>query len=477
MDQSRAPLFEAIIKHSLKNPVSFHVPGHKNGRILTREGAEVFSNILKYDLTELDGLDDLHQPEAAIQDAEQLAAELYGVERTFFLVNGSTAGNLAMILSVCQVNDQILVQRNSHKSLMHGLELAGARPIFFSPEFDEETSRYSNINVNTIKRLIEKHQHIKAIVLTYPDYFGSTYDLKSIVQYAHEKNIPVLVDEAHGAHFVLGDPFPKSAIDCGADLVVHSAHKTLPAMTMGSYLHFQSKLIHEKTVRTYLQMIQSSSPSYPIMASLDLARKYIASFNQDDKERLLNQINRLRFRLEEYPIWELQRIRYKIDDPLKMTLTSKDFDMRNVETWLNEERIYPEMVQNNQLLLIAGLQLEDDVIDLFKQLKNNVQASSFKRIHGTMAQKQEFYKDVYELPFDYHSLQSFQVEWMRWDEAIGEISAATVIPYPPGIPVLLKGEKIEKSHVEYITNAINEDKYIQYHGQQLASGIEVFRIE
>src|SRR5690625_2815503 len=301
MNQSSAPLYEALVKHVKQNPLSFHVPGHKNGKLFLQQGFEVFSNLLKYDQTELRRLDDLHQPEGAIKEAERLAAEFYKVKRTFFLVNGSTAGNLAMILSACKPEDSILVQRNSHKSIMNGLQLAGAKPIFFSPEFDKETGRYSIVTVDRIKQAVEKYPNIKAIVLTYPDYFGTTYNLKPIVQFAHDKKIPVLVDEAHGAHFVLGDPFPKSAIEYGADIVVHSAHKTLPVMTMGSYLHFQSDLIDEKTVQHYLQIVQSSSPSYPIMASLDLARKYIAQYSEKQKESLLKRMKELRERLITFP--------------------------------------------------------------------------------------------------------------------------------------------------------------------------------
>jgi len=476
MDQLRTPLYEALMKHVKQNPVSFHVPGHKNGNLFVKEPSQLFSNLLKYDQTELRGLDDLHQPEGAINEAQILAAELYKVKRTFFLVNGSTSGNLAMILSACKPGKSILVQRNSHKSVMHGLQLAGAKPIFFSPEFDKETGRSSIVNVETIKAAIEKYPDIKAIVLTYPDYFGSTYDLTSIVEYAHNRGIPVLVDEAHGAHFVLGDPFPKSAIECGADLIIHSAHKTLPAMTMGSYLHFQSDLIDEKTVRHYLQIVQSSSPSYLIMASLDLARKYVAQYSENDKDNLLKQIDRLRELLKTFPLWDVENIRTHIDDPLKITLTSNQYSMTKVERWLNDNGIYPEMVQNNQLLLIAGLEFDDATIKQVERLKDVAHDDLTGINRGTMNDK--WYKNtINELPISYDKLQKLNIEWLHWDEAVGQLAAESIIPYPPGIPFLLKGEMIEKEHVQWIQEAINEKIYLQYNGKSLAEGIEVFRID
>lgn len=474
MDQSRTPLFQAIVNHVKQNPISFHVPGHKNGQVFMNDRIDAYSNILKYDLTELVGLDDLHQPEGAIQEAEALAASFYRVKRTFFLVNGSTSGNLAMILSVCKPGDQILVQRNSHKSIMHALELSGARPIFFSPQYDEETSRFSKINVENIKKAIVQYPNIKAIVLTYPDYFGSTYDLTSIVDYAHQFNIPVLVDEAHGAHFVLGDPFPKSATLCGADLIVHSAHKTLPAMTMGSYLHFQSKLIDEKTVQYFLQIVQSSSPSYPIMASLDLARKYLYEYSDEKKQLLLERINELREHFSSTSLWEVQKVREKIDDPIKMTLLSNQYDMTEVDKWFNSHGIYSEMVENNQLLLVGGLEINEQTIDRVKSLVKTSYNHSFPLIHGKMTNELNVMSELYELPFDYHQLHRYKVKTVKWKDAIGRIAASSVIPYPPGIPLILKGEEITREQVDFIKAALRNKRYIQYQGKDLNYGIEVF---
>ena len=187
-----------------------------------------------------------------------------------------------MILSVCSEGDTVLVQRNCHKSILNGLMLANIMPVFISPEMDMNLSTPAGIDKHTVRQAFERYPNAKACIFTYPDYYGGTFDLKSIIEIAHQHDSLVLIDEAHGPHFKLGDPFPLSALNLGADMVVHSAHKILPAMTMGSFLHINSKNVPKAKVEFYLSVLQSSSPSYPIMASLDIARSYLAGFTKED---------------------------------------------------------------------------------------------------------------------------------------------------------------------------------------------------
>ncbi|TFB21060.1 aminotransferase class I/II-fold pyridoxal phosphate-dependent enzyme [Filobacillus milosensis] len=471
MDQARAPMYEALMKHVEINPISYHVPGHKNGRIFPN--VKAFSTILPYDLTEITGLDDLHQPEGAILEAEELAADLYQTDYTFFLVNGSTAGNLAMILSVCGPGDSIIVQRNCHKSAMNGLELAGAKPIFVSPDYDRTTNRYSKLEAEKVIEAIHEHPNAKGIFLTYPDYFGSTFELSKIIESAHHYDMPVLVDEAHGAHFPLSDHFPQSALQLGADLVVHSAHKTLPAMTMGSLLHIQSKYVSYETVKNFLQIVQSSSPSYPIMASLDLARKYAASLTGRAYDEIMMNVNKLREALKALPSIELLPLRSGIDDPLKITLTSDDWDMSHIEVLLNEIGVFPEMVQENQLLLMIGLQTKPLELNWIQNLKDYLLQADKTIKHDTINNETNFV-DIQAFDYDYQSLKKLHSTWVDWDGAIGKITASSVIPYPPGIPILLKGERIQQEHVDTILNLISSRKHIQYQGKDLENGIEIF---
>jgi arginine/lysine/ornithine decarboxylase len=323
MDQKWTPLYDALMRHKEQKPVSFHVPGHKNGQIFNEKARLVFESILTIDMTEISGLDDLHSPDGPILEAEQLLAELYQVKSSYFLVNGSTVGNLAMILATCEKSDVVLVQRNCHKSVLHGLMLAEVEPVFIAPEIDEEWGLAGGVRLKDLQEALQAYPQTKAIILTHPTYHGQSNELTEIVSIAHKKNIPVLVDEAHGAHFILGSPFPESAIKAGADVVVHSAHKTLPAMTMGSYLHVNSELINENRVAFYLQMLQSSSPSYPIMASLDLARAYLASFSAENKEILLKKISSFRDELKQIKDIDVMEGTNDRLDPLKITIRSK----------------------------------------------------------------------------------------------------------------------------------------------------------
>ncbi|MFL6516702.1 MAG: aminotransferase class I/II-fold pyridoxal phosphate-dependent enzyme, partial [Bacillus sp. (in: firmicutes)] len=322
-NHSEIPLYDALIEHVNKRPVSFHVPGHKYGEIFQLDAHHYFKEILQIDATELSGLDDLHSPEGAIVEAETLLANLYQARKSYFLVNGSTVGNLAMIMAACEEGKKVLVQRNCHKSILNGLSLAKAVPIFLEPEINQEWKVPTGIDLETVRESIKLYPDAKALILTYPNYYGMGFELQEIINEAHLHHIPVLIDEAHGPHFTLGGPFPPSALQLGADIVVQSAHKILPAMTMGSYLHINSDLINRNKVQEYLAMFQSSSPSYPIMASLDLARSYLGTYNQKDVTFLLNQIKHFKAELAKIPAIKVLDYPNDNGDPLKITLQSR----------------------------------------------------------------------------------------------------------------------------------------------------------
>ena len=454
LNQKETPLYTTLINHFKKNPISGHVPGHKYGSNLPddKEIQHSFYEILKLDVTEITGLDDLHDPTGAIQDAQTLAAQLYDADETFFLVNGSTVGNLAMIMSTCANGGRVLVQRNCHKSIMNGIELAGAHPIFLSPRIHKEVKVPTSIDIEQVKLAFDQFENIQALVITNPNYYGISVPIEEIIQYAHSKKVPVLVDEAHGAHFTLGEPFPKSALSMGADMVVQSAHKTLPAMTMGSFLHVKSKLVHIEKVAYYLKMLQSSSPSYPIMASLDIARYYLASFTQDDVKHIYENIKKLEIELNN--IAEIEVIGAgKEKDPLKLILRSTNgLSGYELQQKLEEENIYVELADPLNVLFILPLSHEYSFRDMISRIRkavhrNNIQPSTF--IEG---KKLTFPMDVKELVLNFSEHNKFPVKEVHLDRAVGNISAETIVPYPPGIPVLIKGERISQNVVDYIKN-------------------------
>ncbi|MBB6455221.1 lysine decarboxylase [Salirhabdus euzebyi] len=474
--QNKTPLFTALKNHIDLHPISFHVPGHKNGSIFPNKGKEFFQNLLKLDQTEISGLDDLHQPEEAIKEAQQLTADLYDADHSFFLVGGSTLGNLSMVMAVCNVGDKIIVQRNSHKSIINALELAGALPIFLTPQYEESTNRHSYISLDLVHKALNEHPDVKAIVLTYPDYFGHTYPLESIIKIAHQHKIPVLVDEAHGSHFMLGDPFPPSALDLGADIVVQSAHKMLPAMTMGSILHLKGSIVSKDKVEYYLQMLQSSSPSYPIMASLDLARYYISQLTKKNIDEVLTSVYELRDIFKESKIWETLDVKAKIDDPLKITLhINKGLLTRDIVKLFEEQAIYPELSTTNQILFIHGLSPFPEG-EKFRQVMESIsKRGKDLNNHDTIDVDLFRFEPVKALPYSYGDLNKMDKEWVSWDQAQGRLAGQAVIPYPPGIPLLLKGEEINSYHIDTILKLIKLGQHFHYQGVALEEGLTVLK--
>lgn len=442
----KRPLVEALLKFNEADPVSFHVPGHKGGILSSLPTG--LRSVLRYDLTELTGLDDLHEPDGVIEEAQQKLSSLYGSDQSFFLVNGSTVGNLAMIYATCGAGDTVIVQRNAHKSVFHAIELTGAKPVLVSPGWDKIKKIAGTMTVGQIGEALEAYPNAKAVVLTYPTYYGTTgADLEEVIRLCHTYEVPVLVDEAHGAHFVVGDPFPRSALDMGADVVVHSAHKTLPAMTMASFLHVKSKLVSRERVAHYLHMLQSSSPSYILMASLDDARAFAESYNEEDK--MLFMERRLAFMKRLAIIPRLQTI--EVDDPLKLLIRVEGYSGFELQKELEVESVYAELADPYQVLVVLPL-LEIGSDYPFEEIGGKIESVVARLDYpGSMPNLLEaplFAEEISCLVYTAGQLAQMTTEWISYDKAVGRVVAASIIPYPPGIPLLIGGEKIGDRHIQ-----------------------------
>ncbi|WP_377559102.1 aminotransferase class I/II-fold pyridoxal phosphate-dependent enzyme [Ornithinibacillus salinisoli] len=471
MNHNNTPLFRELTNFASRNPQSFHVPGHKNGTVFPQEAKKYFDSILPIDLTELKGLDDLHAPQGIIAEAEQLAADYFQADHSFFLVGGSTVGNLAMILAACSVGDKVIVQRNSHKSIMNGLELSGATPIFIRPEYDHEVDRYTAPSLQTVNEAIRKHPDAKAIVLTYPDYFGETYAIRDMIEIAHQANIPVLVDEAHGVHFSLGEPFPSPALTLGADVVVQSAHKMAPAMTMTSYLHIRSRYMSKGQIAHYLQMLQSSSPSYPLMASLDVTRSFLATLSEKNIGEILHSVQQVRETLTKGIHWKV----LTSDDPLKLILhVNEGLTGFEVASYFEREGIYTELATSNQVLIIHGLERLKTIIKLEKAVKTMNEQLKYNQNHATIDVSILFSEPLQELALSYQEMNKQKTNKVTLSEAVGCIAAESIIPYPPGIPLIVKGEKIQETHISQINQLIEQGATIQH--LHIDQGIRVFQV-
>ncbi|HDR7795041.1 TPA: aminotransferase class I/II-fold pyridoxal phosphate-dependent enzyme [Bacillus luti] len=447
MNQNRMPLYEALIEFKERGPLSFHVPGHKNGLNFPQEANGGFKGILSIDVTELTGLDDLHSPFECIDEAQQLLTDVYGAQKSYFLINGSTVGNLAMILSCCGEHDIVLVQRNCHKSIINGIKLAGANPVFLDPWIDEAYNVPVGIHNEVIKEAIERYPNAKALILTHPNYYGMGMDLEASIAYAHVHKIPVLVDEAHGAHFCLGDPFPKSALAYGADIVVHSAHKTLPAMTMGSYLHINSGLVNEERVSTYLSMLQSSSPSYPIMASLDIARFTIAGIKEKGHDEIVQFLRRFKEELHSIP--QIAVLQYPLLDELKVTVQTRcQLSGYELQAVFEKVGIYTEMADPYNVLFILPLQVNEEYMEAIEMIRVALQHYEVKDKRDSI--RYTYKEGISPLPYTYKQLEEYEMKEVSIEEATGMIAAEMVIPYPPGIPLIMYGERITSEHKEQI---------------------------
>ncbi|MBY0095502.1 aminotransferase class I/II-fold pyridoxal phosphate-dependent enzyme [Mesobacillus maritimus] len=476
-NQIHTPLLDQLLIHNKKQPVSFHVPGHKYGELFPGKGREFYQSLLKLDATELTDLDDLHSPEGVILKAQQLLSNLYQTSTSFFLVNGSTSGNLAMILATIEEDDIVLVQRNSHKSIMNGIRLANAQPIYLNPEYDSELMVASGVSLETIKAAIQSNPNAKALILTYPNYYGMVYNLKGIIELAHEHGIPVLVDEAHGVHFVVGDPFPPSAVSLGADVVVQSAHKTLPAMTMGAYLHFNSSIVSLEKLSEYLQVVQSSSPSYPIMASLDVARSYLGTFTKEDIQSLVKRINAFKTELER--IDGLTVYSQSKQDPLKLVLRANGYSGFELQEIFERQGIFAELADPNNLLMVLPLYNEEStngLIEAVAKIKEAMQGASSSSKHLEPTRLPKFEGQLVErLALSFKEMSKKERNFTSLSQAVGKICAESIIPYPPGIPLVLPGERVKKEHIKSLEYLLKIGAKIQG-GERLKAGeLKIFK--
>jgi len=446
MKAPNRPLIEALTKFKDANPISFHVPGHKGG-LLSGLPTEL-RTALQYDFTELEGLDDLHEPSGVIEEAQRKLSLLYGSNQSFFLVNGSTVGNLAMVHAACRAGETVIVQRNAHKSIFHAIELTGARPVFVSPVWDASTKTAGGVTAAQVSEALMAYPGAKAVILTYPTYYGLTgNELEETINLCHTHGVPVLVDEAHGAHFVVGEPFPRSALEMGADIVVHSAHKTLPAMTMASFLHVHSDFIAADEVARYLGMLQSSSPSYLLMASLDDARAYADSYNEEDKSYFSEQ--RVAFVKQLKPIQGLQTV--ETDDPLKLILRIEGYSGFDVQKKLEAEGIYSEIADRYQVLFVLPLLKVGSIYPL-DEVCGKIN-TAVTRLNGSekiisTVESPPLGEGLSRLVYTFEEVANMEVEWIPYADSVGRVAAASVIPYPPGIPLLIAGEIVKAEHVQ-----------------------------
>ncbi|KAB3531807.1 aminotransferase class I/II-fold pyridoxal phosphate-dependent enzyme [Alkaliphilus serpentinus] len=454
---NKSPIFQQLIKLYHQQMVSFHTPGHKNGNIYNSLGYHDFkNNILNIDTTEIPFTDNLFSPMGCIKEAQHRAAEVFGSQETFFLVNGSTSGVYSMIMAATKPGDKIIIARNSHKSVINSVFLGDLDPIFLYPETDDHQGIAMGIDAESLDNLLFNNPDVKAVVITYPTYHGIACDLKKIAEITHKYDKILLVDEAHGAHLGLSNQLPATALECGADGVVQSTHKTLPAFTQSSMLHIQGDRIDREKLRFMLQLHQSSSPSYILMASLDMATMIYQTKGKDLMEKLLESIHYLQEKLLSIEGLHIN------DKSIIGNYQVKDIDITKL--WISHKAkgiTGPQLEE--KLRSQYSIQLE--LSNIYGALAITTIGNNKRDFERLIIALQEISKEkgkapVKEIPpISYKSpVQGCSFKKAIYhekiliplDECNGRISGEYLIPYPPGIPLIIPGEIIDKEVIKYI---------------------------
>ncbi|WP_017471764.1 aminotransferase class I/II-fold pyridoxal phosphate-dependent enzyme [Amphibacillus jilinensis] len=461
-EHEKTPLFSGLLQHINQQPLAFHIPGHKSGRGIDPSFKNFMGdNALSIDLINISPLDDLHHPQGIIKEAEQLAAQAFGADFTFFSVQGTSTPIMAMVLSVCQPGDKIIVPRNIHKSVTSAIIFSGAIPIFVHPELDTSLGIAHGITPRSVEHALDAHPDAKAVFVINPTYFGIAADLRKIVEIAHKKAIPVLVDEAHGVHIHFHEDLPLSAMEAGADLAATSVHKLGGSLTQSSVLNGREGLIVKERVQNVLSMLTTTSTSYLLLASLDVARKQLALHGHrlltetitraQDLRKQINDLNYLYCPGKEI-LGTDATFNY---DPTKILISVKQLGVTgyDVESWLREHyQIEVELSDMyNILCIITPGDHNQHISTLLTALKDLVYA--FKH-HAVERQVQVSISEIPALSMSPRDAFYADTETIKLSEAVGRISAESIMIYPPGIPIFIPGEIITEENLDYIKKNI-----------------------
>lgn len=455
LDHQRAPLFEAILEYQQQVKGNFHVPGHKQGNVFDQDGKKYFSSLLSLDLTEVAFLDDLHDPHGVIAEAQQLAADAFGADHTIFLVGGTTAGNLATFLSLCQPGDQVIIQRSSHLSLFHGCLLAGGKPIYISAGVDQDTGFEKPIDPIWLDQILTQEPQVKGVWITSPSYYGINQPLKELAEVCHAHQIPFIVDEAHGAHYTFHEDLPLSAMQSGADVSVQSTHKTLSSMTMSSMLHIQGNRVHRAELENWLRVIESSSPSYPLMASLDLARRDMVCQGSRRLAFVWGKLLSLRKKIES--LTHLTELVYdQQQDPFRMSLMLPGVSGFHLSKQLQEEGIFSEFADLHKVLLIFSVGTTEEECTHLWEVLQKIESLSMDKNPSRFLSSLSSEKSISKSLFTLREIRYQRKKRIPLHQATGQVAAQMITPYPPGIPIILPGEEVTPMKINQLNQWIDQ---------------------
>jgi arginine decarboxylase len=462
LDQTRAPFFDSLVNtRAQRTPLSFHMPGHKFNPALLPEVADFFgAGVFTGDLTEaVPTIDYLHAAIGPLSEAQQLAAAAAGADHTFFLVNGSTVGNQAMLIAAVRDGQKVIITRAAHRSVYAGLILSGATPIYIMPRVHPQVHFPLAVEVGAVQNRLEEYHDAVAVHVTSPNYYGYLPDVRGLVELVHTRNIPLLVDEAHGAHLHFHPDLPSSAVDLRADAVVQSPHKTLGAITQAAWLHLNGERIPFTLLQYLLAILQSSSPNVMFTGSLDAVRRQMALHGKQLLDRTLELAQHARAAIRAIPgLWcygddLVGDYGIAAHDPTKLVIRVTDTGLSGkefaAELW-SRFNLTVEFADPWQLICSITIADTPDRIDrLIDALRAVAQDQ-----HGSETLRGERV-ELIPPPLPQLILNPRQATFhssrrVSLSEARNQVCAEQVIPYPPGIPLLMPGEVISAEMIEYV---------------------------
>lgn len=454
-------LYKKLKEYGDSDYYPYHMPGHKRQLIgaMPRE-------LMKLDITEIEGFDNLHQAEGILAELQEKASALYGAEETFYLVNGSTCGILSAISAALPRGGHILMARNCHKSAYHAAYLRNLTISYLYPDIIEEYDICGAIMPGQVEKALEAEPDIEAVFLVSPTYEGRIADIKAIADLVHKRGIPLIVDEAHGAHLGLVKEVPRNSSQQGADIVIHSVHKTLPAMTQTALLHVNGNLIDRSKLRRFLHIYQSSSPSYVLMASIDNALQLVEEQGEQLFQELYENYKRLLQKLEVCKHLKFLPLEEGKQDVGKLVISSKDTGLSGQEIYdmlLKSHHLQLEMAAGSYCLAMFTI---GDGIEAYERLEKALLAiDAFIEASGAVPMgKQCFRKESLVKPENAIGKECREAEdaiplSKAWDmeteiiplnQAIGRPVGEFINLYPPGAPLLVPGEVLREAQYEQL---------------------------
>ncbi|MFV0636426.1 aminotransferase class I/II-fold pyridoxal phosphate-dependent enzyme [Mitsuokella sp. WILCCON 0060] len=440
--------------------MAFHTPGHKQGLgahpllrdLVTAEG-------LREEVSLMEELDDLHEPTMCIKEAQKLAAALYGADAAFFMINGTTGAIHTMLLGALRPGDTVLMPRNAHRSMIGGIILAGAKPVFLQPEIDEKLGIAMGLTLETVKRAVLEHPEAKALAVVYPTYYGVTFDLRAIADFVHAHGMLLLVDEAHGPHLRFSEELPLQALDCGADMAAQSTHKILGAMTQASMLLVREGRISLERVREAASLLQSTSPNQLLLASIDIARLQMAENGTETVARAVRLAAKLRHDINEIDgLWSFGPKYTVYDgasglDTTKVTVQVTGIGLTGVEAEAilrHAYKIQCELSDARNLLFIISYADTEEQTDYLLQALRKLSKEHCRLVLKQAEQALEQLPAVPPQGMTPREAFFADKEDVDFWQAEGRIAAEQLMFYPPGIPILAPGDIIMRESLHYI---------------------------